>query len=63
VRPLRRGEGTGGQLRNGPMQKPIAYAPEPALRSADVTREPVPVASDERALSDAQRTIEGRTEG
>ena len=45
------------------MQKPIAYAPEPALRSADVAREPVPVAGDEeRALPDARRTIEGRTE-
>jgi hypothetical protein len=47
-----------------PHAKPIAYAPEPPLRSQDPPREPVPVASDgERALPDARRTVTGRSEG
>ena len=44
--------------------KAIAHAPQPAMRSADKEREPVPVAGDaERPLPDARRAIPGRTEG
>jgi hypothetical protein len=42
----------------------LAYAPGATMRSADTTREPVPVASDaERPLSDARGNVTGRTEG
>jgi hypothetical protein len=44
--------------------KQIAYAPQPAMWSADKEREPVPIASDaERALPDARGTFTGRAEG
>ena len=42
----------------------LAYAPGATMRSADTTREPVPVASDaERPLPDARGNVTGRTEG
>ena len=42
----------------------LAYAPGATMRSADATREPVPVASDaERPMPDARRKVAGRTEG
>jgi hypothetical protein len=61
-------EAPGGGATSGveeqPHAKPIAYAPEPPLRCADPTREPVPIPSDaERSLLDARRTITGRAEG
>ena len=44
--------------------KQIAHAPEPAMRSSDTEREPVPIARDgERPLSNARRKIAGSTEG
>ena len=47
-----------------PHAKQIAHAPQPAMRSADAEREPVPVASDaERPLPDARRNVAGSTEG
>lgn len=42
----------------------IIHAPQPAMRSPDAEREPVPIASDaERSLPDAWRTVAGGTEG
>jgi hypothetical protein len=42
----------------------ITHAPQPAMRSPNAEREPVPVARDaERPMSDARRTIPGSTEG
>ena len=42
----------------------LAYAQGATMRSADTTREPVPVASDaERPLPDARGNVTGRTEG
>jgi hypothetical protein len=42
----------------------ITHAPQPAMRSPNAEREPVPVARDaERPMSDARRTIAGSTEG
>ena len=47
-----------------PHAKPIAHAPQPAMRRADAEREPVPVAGDaERPLPAARRPIAGRAEG
>jgi hypothetical protein len=44
--------------------KQLAHAPESPLRSQDPAREPLSVASDgERALPDARRPIDRRTEG
>src|SRR6266576_3704207 len=44
--------------------KQIAHAPQPAMRSPNAEREPVPVAGDaERPMPDARRTIPGSTEG
>jgi hypothetical protein len=58
------GGGASSKLEEQPHAKPIAYAPEPALRGPDTTREPVPVASDgERPLSDARGTFTGGVEG
>ena len=49
--------------RNNPMQKQIAHAPEPALRSQDTDRDVVPVARDaERPLPDARRKIARRAD-
>jgi hypothetical protein len=42
----------------------ITRAPQPAMRSANAERKPVPVAGDaERPLPDARRTFPGSTEG
>jgi hypothetical protein len=43
----------------------ITHAPQPAMRSPNAEREPVPVARDaeRRPMSDARRTIPGSTEG
>jgi hypothetical protein len=47
-----------------PHAKQIAYAPQPAMRSQDTEREPVPGACDaERPLPDARRTVARRSEG
>jgi hypothetical protein len=47
-----------------PHAKQVAHAPEPAMRSADPQREPLPIASHaERPLSDARRSFAGSTEG
>ena len=47
-----------------PHAKQIAYAPQPAMRSQDTEREPVPGARDaERPLPDARRTVARRSEG
>lgn len=47
-----------------PHAKPIAHAPEPAMRRADEGREPVPVGGNaERPLPDARRAVAGRAEG
>jgi hypothetical protein len=44
--------------------KQITNAPQPAMRSANAEREPVPLAGDaERPLSDARREIIGGSEG
>ena len=46
-----------------PDAKQIARAPQPAMRSANTEREPVPVAGDaERPLPDARRPVAGRAE-
>jgi hypothetical protein len=42
----------------------ITHAPQPAMRSLDAEREPVPIAGDaERSLPDARRQVAGRAEG
>ena len=47
-----------------PHAKQIAYAPQPAMWSADEEREPLPIAGDaERPMPDARRNVTGRTEG
>jgi hypothetical protein len=47
-----------------PHAKQIAHAPQPAMRSPDKERDPVPVGSDaERPLPDARRDVPGRPEG
>jgi hypothetical protein len=47
-----------------PHAKQIAHAPQPAMRSADKERQPLPVSGDaERPLPDARRDVPGRPEG
>ena len=42
----------------------VAHAPQPAVRSEDKEREPVPIARDaERPLPDARRAVPGRSNG
>jgi len=41
----------------------ITHAPQPAMRSPDAERKPVPVSHAERPMSNARRTIPGSTEG
>jgi hypothetical protein len=61
VEPAGGGETT--KSKDQPHAKQIAHAPEPALRCADPTREPVPVAGDaERPLPDARGAITGCSE-
>jgi hypothetical protein len=58
------GGGDRAKSEDQPHARPIAHAPEPAMRRADAEREPVPVAGDaERPLPDARRTVAGRSEG
>jgi hypothetical protein len=47
-----------------PHAKQIAHAPQPAMRSADKERQPLPVSGDaERPLPNARRDVPGRPEG
>jgi hypothetical protein len=47
-----------------PHAKQIAYAPQPAMWSANEEREPLPIAGDaERPMPAARRNVTGRTEG
>jgi hypothetical protein len=47
-----------------PHAKQIAHAPQPAMCSADTSREPLPITGNaERPLSDARRTVAGRSKG
>ena len=47
-----------------PQPSANAHAPQPAMRSPDKEREPVPVASDaERPLPNAWRDVPRRSEG
>jgi hypothetical protein len=56
--------GDGAKLQEQPHAKQIAHAPQPAMRSADTEREPVPVARDaERPLPDARRDVPRRPKG
>jgi hypothetical protein len=58
------GGGDRAKSQEQPHAKQITHAPQPAMRSQDAEREPVPVACDaERPLPDARRTIAGRSEG
>jgi hypothetical protein len=58
------GGGDRAKLQEQPHAKQIAHAPQPAMRSADPAREPVPVASDaERTLPDAWGHVPGRPKG
>ncbi len=58
-----RGEGIAPKSEEQPHARQLAHAPEPAMRSTDKAREPVPIPGDaERPLPDARRTISGRTE-
>ena len=53
------GEGINRNYRINPMQNL-----QPAVRSADTEREPLPVSGDaERPLPDARRDVPGRPEG
>ena len=59
-----RGGGDGGRSEEQPQAKQIAHAPQPAMRSPDKEREPVPVTSDaERPLPNAWRDVPRRSEG
>jgi hypothetical protein len=58
--------GGGGRqrLEEQPHATEIAYAPQPEVWSADKTREPVPIARDEKwSLPDARRNVAGRAGG
>jgi hypothetical protein len=58
------GGGDRQRLEEQPHAKEIAHAPQPAVWSADKTRELVPIArDDERPLPDARRNVAGRTSG
>ena len=58
------GGGDGAKSEEQPPAKQIAHAPQPAMRSPDKEREPVPVASDaERPLPNAWRDVPRRPEG
>ena len=60
----RPGGGDRPKSEDQPHAKQIAHAPQPAMRSADTEREPVPIASDaERSLPNARRKVAGRAEG
>src|SRR6476646_4896952 len=58
------GGGDQSKSKDQPHAKQITHAPGQTMPSADATRDPVPVASDEeRPMPDARRTIDGGTEG
>jgi hypothetical protein len=58
------GGGERPKSKDQPHAKQIAHAPQPAMRSADPQREPVPVAGDaERPLPDARRDVTGSAGG
>ena len=58
------GGGDGGKSEDQPHAKQIAHAPQPAMRSPDKEREPVPVASDaERPMPNAWRDVPRRPTG
>jgi hypothetical protein len=58
------GGGDGGKSEEQPHAKQIGHAPQPAMRSPDKEREPVPVASDaERPMPNAWRDVPRRSEG
>jgi hypothetical protein len=58
------GGGDRAKSEDQPHAKQIAYAPQPAMWSADKERAPVPVTRDaERSLPDARRPIAGPSEG
>jgi len=58
------GGGDRAKSEEQPRAKQIAHAPQPAMRSADPAREPVPVASDaEQTLPDAWGHVPGRPKG
>ena len=58
------GGGDQSKSKDQPHAKQITHAPGQTMPSADATRDPVPVASDEeRPMSDARRTIDRGTEG
>jgi hypothetical protein len=58
------GGGDRAKSEEQPQAKQIAHAPQPAMRSPDKEREPVPVASDaERPLPNAWRDVPRRSEG
>ena len=58
------GAGITAKSEDQPHAKQIAYAPQPAMWSADPEREAVPVTSDaERPLPDARGTVTGGSEG
>jgi hypothetical protein len=58
------GVGGGEKSEDQPHAKQIAHAPQPAVRSADKERQPLPVSGDaERPLPNARRDVPGRPEG
>jgi hypothetical protein len=58
------GGGDRQRLEEQPHAKEIAHAPQPAVWSADKTREPLSVTRDaERPLPDARRPLAGRAGG
>jgi hypothetical protein len=60
----RPGGGDQPKSEDQPHAKQIAHAPQPAVRSADKERVPVPVASDaERPLPTTRRNVPGSTKG
>jgi len=59
----RPGGGDQSKMEEQPHAKQIAHAPEPALRSADAERDPVPVARDgERSLPNARGQVSRRAD-
>jgi len=62
--PEQPGGGYASKLEEQPHAKQIAHAPQPEMRSADATRESMPIARDaERPMPDARRDVAGRAEG
>jgi hypothetical protein len=58
------GGGDRAKSEDQPHARQIEHAPQPAMPSADTTREPLPITRDaERPLSDARRPFVGRSKG